>query len=221
MEDSWCPNEERKGARRSVALATLTSPAAFRASLGHRYKARSDQASNAYDALLPKALVSIAKEWGRPDDAILTELKKRLRRLPVERPSLTTKNKRLLRCFDDAEKLDALIALPKKLWSAALKQGYPIRHLADAQCALTIGILLFAPLRKANITALTIDKHVFLPQSPNRETLVELPAAMMKTREPFTLVLPPSVTKMLRAYESIISEHVSGPERPLFINPDG
>ena len=165
--------------------------------------------------------MSIAKEWGRPDDAILTELKKMLRRLPVERPGLTTKNKRLLRCFDDAEKLDALIALPKKLWSAALKQGDPIRHLADAQCALTNGILLFAPLRKANITALTIDKHAFLPQSPNGEALVELPAAMMKTREPFTLVLPPSVTKMLRAYKSIISEYVSSPEQPLFINPDG
>jgi len=65
----------------------LTSPAAFRASLGHRYKARCDQASNTYDASLPKALVSIAKEWGRPDDAILTELKKRLAAFPSSGPA--------------------------------------------------------------------------------------------------------------------------------------
>lgn len=214
VEAGWSPD-------RILDLATLTSPMAFRAALGHRYKARSDKAANAYDASLGKALVAIAKEWVRPDSAVITELKKMLSRLPSERPGMTAKNKLLLRFFDDPEKLNALLRLPKKLWSTALKRDDATRRLAEAQSALAIAIVLFAPLRRANLAALTINQHVFLPKAPNGETLVELDAAMMKTREPFTLVLPPSVTRMLRAYEPILGEHVTGPARPIFINPDG
>jgi integrase len=78
------------------------------------------------------------------------------------------------------------------------------RQLAIAQAALAIAILTYAPLRITNLTALSFEETLFVPARADQETLIEIPAAQMKNREPFTIALPPKVTVMLRTYRAQI-----------------
>src|SRR5919107_3395910 len=80
----------------------------------------------------------------------------------------------------------------------------PHRQLAKAQAALAIAILTYAPLRIANLSALAFDRTLFVPARADQESLIEIPAAQMKNREPFTIALPPKITGMLRTYRAQI-----------------
>ena len=78
------------------------------------------------------------------------------------------------------------------------------RQLAKAQAALAIAILTYAPLRIANLTGLAFDRTLFVPARADQESLIEIPAAQMKNREPFTIALPAKITGMLRTYRAQI-----------------
>ncbi len=201
-------------------LSTLTAPDAFRALMRHRHDANG-KVANAYNESLGKALVAIAAEWTRPDTARLAELKFLRARLPTIHAGLTQKNKALLRVFDDPRQLQKLLELPKFLWRSVSKLQDPARRLSDAQAAVAIAILIYAPMRISNLTGLALGVNVFMPSGNDRETLIELDAATMKNREPFTIVLPKSVTAMLRAYETMAREVWAASNRHLFINCDG
>src|SRR5215213_9881931 len=60
------------------------------------------------------------------------------------------------------------------------------------------------PLRIANLSALAFEKTLFLPARADQESLIEIPAAEMKNREPFTISLPAKITAMLRTYRGQI-----------------
>lgn len=190
-------------AQQLTGLRDLVTPAAFKSILRQRHTEAGQQA-NAYNAGLAKALIAIAKEWVKPGAQTLNELKRLATKLPRLSPGLTDKNNALLRGFGDPELLRRLLALPDRLWREALAMAPSQRRLAKAQAALAIAILTYAPLRIANLSALMFDKTLFLPARAGQESLIEIPAAQMKNREPFTIALPAKITAMLRTYRTQI-----------------
>src|SRR5829696_7569012 len=184
-----------------TSLSDLVTPDAFKSILRERHTAAGQQA-NAYNEGLAKALIAIAKEWVKPETKTIADLKRLATKLPRLTPGLTDKNNAMLRAFTDPELLGRLIRLPDRLWREALQQAPSQRQLAKAQAALAIAILTYAPLRIANLSALAFDRTLFLPARADQESLIEIPAAEMKNREPFSITLPPKITAMLRAYRS-------------------
>ncbi len=213
VEAGWSPSDIKD-------LRTLTAPAAFRALMRHRHEAQG-KAANAYNEALGKALVAIAAEWTQPEAAQLAELKALRARLPTIRPGLTQKNKTLLRTFNEPAKLGELLHFPKLLWRRGAKLPSPARRLKETQAALAIAILLHAPMRISNLASLAFDVNLFLPASNDCETVIELDAASMKKREPFMIVAPKSVTRMLRAYQTMMRNVWTSADKRLFVNADG
>jgi integrase len=186
-----------------TALADLVTPEAFKRILRQRHIAAGQQA-NAYNEGLAKALIAIAKEWVQPGSPVIAELKRLASKLPRLSPGLTDKNSALLRAFGDPDLLQRLLALPDRLWREALAMDASQRQLAKAQAALAIAILTYAPLRVANLSALAFDRTLFVPARADQESLIEIPAAQMKNREPFTIALPAKITAMLRTHRAQI-----------------
>ncbi len=202
-----------------TSLGALVTPEAFKSILRQRHK-EADQQANAYNEALAKALVGIAREWVEPDAPVLSELKRLSSKLPRLAPGLTDKNTSLLRAFADPNLLGRLVALPDQLWQEALRQPPSSRQFAKAQAALAIAILTYAPLRIANLSALAFDQTLFVPPRASQESLIEIPAAQMKNREPFTMALPARITAMLQTYRSaILKPLVNG--SPVFVFDDG
>ena len=184
-----------------TSLRDLVTPEAFKCILRQRHSEAGQQA-NAYNEGLAKALIAIAKEWVKPGSPVIAELKRLASKLPRLSPGLTDKNTALLRTFEDPDLLRRLLALPDRLWREALAMAPSQRQLAKAQAALAIAILTYAPLRVANLSALAFDRTLFVPPRADQESLIEIPAAQMKNREPFTIALPARITAMLRTYRS-------------------
>src|SRR5829696_4349874 len=186
-----------------TSLSDLVTPDAFKSILRQRHIEAGQQA-NAYNAGLAKALIAVAKEWVKPETQTLTALKRLATKLPRLTPGLTDKNNALLRAFADPDLLRRLLGLPDRLWREALAMAPSQRQLAKAQAALAISILTYAPLRVANLSALAFEQTLFVPKRDHQESLIEIPAAQMKNREPFSISLPAKITGMLRTYRSQI-----------------
>jgi integrase len=183
-----------------LSLGDLVTLDAVRSILRRRYE-HVGRIANAYNDGIGKTLVSIAREWVKVDRQGLVDIKQICAKLPAVRPDMTDKNKALLRHFDDPEALPRLFNLPLDLWQSL--QGVPRseRSLARAQAAVAIAILLYAPLRVANLAALEIGATLILPNHRDGQATIEIPAHKTKNRAPYKVVLPARVTEMIRAFE--------------------
>ena len=202
-----------------TGLRDLVTVDAFKSILRQRH-AQAGQQAKAYDTGLAKALIAIAKEWVKPGAQTLTDLKRLATRLPRLSPGLTDKNNALLRTFADPDLLRRLISLPDRLWREALAMAPSQRQLAKAQAALAIAILTYAPLRIANLSALAFEQTLFVPARADQESLIEIPAAQMKNRAPFSISLPARITAMLRTYRGQVLKG-SGKSSTEFLFDDG
>ncbi|WP_048710742.1 tyrosine-type recombinase/integrase [Microvirga massiliensis] len=183
-----------------TSLAALVTPDAVRAVLRHRHQWAGNVA-NASNEGLAKTLVSIAREWMKVDPATLAEIKRLQSKLPKIRAGLTEKNKVLLRHFDDPDALPRLYSLPAAILSRLNRSAASLTTLAQYQVALAIALLLYVPLRIANLAALELDATVFLPAQEDQESRLEIPAHRTKNRQPYSVMLPAAVTRMLRMYD--------------------
>src|SRR5207247_11383470 len=116
---------------------------------------------SAYTHGLAGSLIAIAKEWVMVPNEILGALKAVRHKLGALPIGLTEKNKDLLRQFNDKGLLRRLINLPDRLWrrvTGELKASR--RQFIDLQNAIAIDILVVAPLRMKNLTALNLDEHI-------------------------------------------------------------
>src|SRR5258708_36143035 len=119
---------------------------------------------NRYNVGIAAALVQIARDWVGVDAKSVADLKRVARHLPGEWfGRMTEKNKNLLRQFDDPAILKRLLALPERMWRAAMSEPKPtFRTLSIAQAAIAIAILTYMPIRLQNLTKLCFDIHLFL-----------------------------------------------------------
>jgi integrase len=179
-----------------------------------------------FDHYLGRALIRIAREWVKVDDAVLTELKRVARKLPAPtRYDLTLKNKQFLRQFDDPQALRRLRWLPEQLWKEAkneIPQKPNFRTFAKAQAALALGLLTFISIRSENLWELEFDKHIFLRSGPGAISTLELNPEEVKNESVIGFDIPSHLAKMLIEYrENLAPAHIGHRPTRLFVHTDG
>jgi integrase len=204
------------------SLADLVSKTNFKRILHRRDEARGGR-ENVFNHDLARALVEIARRWVKVNAKMLADLRQLASKVRMPEPGLTAKNKRALRQFDDRAVLQRLYKFPGRLWAEVRRDAKPdFRTLVKAQAALAVAILSYMPIRLANLAALTFDEHLFLQESPDATSSLELCAGEVKNQTESAFDIPPVVAAMLIEYRNRIAPKVIGrrPDR-LFVNADG
>jgi integrase len=117
----------------------------------------------------------------------------------------------LLATFNDKRLLQKLVTLPDRLWRhAASELKASRRQFIDLQNALAIDILLVAPLRMKNLTALNFDEHIQWPQGQGKPAVVLFKAEETKNKIPLEFDLPPVLSDRLHIYRNKIAPAVTG-----------
>jgi integrase len=205
-----------------TSLADLVSPENFKRILRRRHETIGGR-ENAFNHDLAGTLVDLAVRWVKIDAAAHAELKRLAGKVPMPISGLTTKNKRVLRQFDDPAILRRLYDLPRRLWAEVKRDAKPnFRTLVKAQAALAVAILSYMPLRLQNLATLTFDVHLFMREAPRATSSLELSAGEVKNRTELAFDIPSDVAKMLIEYRNRIAPKVIGhrPDR-LFVKTDG
>jgi integrase len=201
-----------------VDLAPLVELDTFKKILRHRWESEGRKLT-AYTHGVAGSLIAIAKEWARvPNDALaaLKATRSKLGALPI---GLTDKNKNALRQFNDKRMLGRLVSLPDKLWRQATTELKTSRRgFVDLQNSLSIDILLIAPLRMKNLTALKFDEHIQWPQGQGKPAVILFKADETKNDVPLEFELSPELSNRLHLYRNQIAPTIIGkrPER-LFV----
>jgi integrase len=195
---------------RLVSLAALVDAEVVRGLLRHMWKEDGGKLS-AYTHGVAGTLVAAAKEWIKlPADKleVLKGLRRKLGSLP---PGLTAKNENLLRRFDDPHLLRSLIELPDRLWRQASREPPGSgRAFLLFQNAIAIDLLLHAPLRMENLSALTYDRHLHWTQGQGKPVLLVLGADETKNHEKIDLELPAALGERLWTLRNSIAPRVIG-----------
>ena len=215
-------------AESGIELATMTSLADLVTaqnfeSIARRRLYMVEGKENAFNKLMIGALVQIAREWVKVDDAMLTELKRLATKVPGIGAGFTQKNKDFQRQFDDPAVLQRLRRLPHELWSKVRRDKAPnFRTLAHAQVALAVEILFYMAPRMRNLAALAFDEHLFLREEPGAVSSLEIPAGETKNKQPIAFDIPPHLARMLIAYRNEIAPKIMD-RKPtcVFVNQDG
>jgi integrase len=204
------------------SLADLVTPANFKRILQRRLEMVGG-AQNSFNHGLGIALTLFAREWVKVDGAVQAELKRLLSKVPLPLKSLTDKNKRFLRQFDDPNALRRLVQLPEQLWAEVKRERRPTyRTLAKAQAALAIGILIYMPIRLQNLVTLEFERHLFIRTGRGAKSTLELSNGEVKNNMDLAFEIPPQIVRMLVEYRERAAPKIIG-ERPvrLFVNVDG
>jgi site-specific recombinase XerD len=166
--------------------------------------------------------VAVAKHWVKVDKPHLDELKKCEKSLDLKQRGLTDSNKARLRQFDDPKKIGELLLLPAALVKRAKQhEGAPRQQEARlVQTALMLELLHFIPMRRHNLAALDIDRHV--TRRSDGSLLLFIPGAEVKNAMDIEAVLPTGTVKLydlyLTRYRPLL---VSKPTSALFPGRDG
>jgi len=141
----------------------------------------------------------------------LEALKGLRRKLGFLPPGLTAKNETLLRRFDDPRLLQDLIELPDRLWREARRQPAGSRRaFLLFQGALALDLLLHAPLRMENLSALAYDRHLHWPQGQGKPALLVIGADETKNHEKIDFELSATLADRLWAFRDSIAPQVIG-----------
>jgi integrase len=119
-----------------------------------------------------------------------------------------------LRRFDDPRLLTALVDLPDKLWRTARSNLARLRYsFIELQTALAIDILLHAPMRAKNLTALQFGVHLHWPQGRRKPALLTIKGAETKNDERLEFEIPTVLAERLQVCRNEIAPAVTS-ERP-------
>jgi hypothetical protein len=117
------------------------------------------------------------------------------------RGGLTEKNAALLRQVLTPGVWDRVVRLPLQLMAAARRlQDQPIRAAVMAQLAVAIAILLVAPVRLANLTAIKLGTNLIKPDGPQSDYWLMFPDYDVKNRVRLEYRLLQTVTGLIDEY---------------------
>jgi integrase len=205
-----------------TSLADLVSLENFKHILRRRHE-RIGGRENVFNHGLARSLVEIAVRWVKVDAAAHAELRRLAGKVPMPISGLTSKNKRVLRQFDDPAVLSRLYHLPMRLWAEVKRDAKPnVRTLVKAQTALAVAILCHMPIRLQNLAPLAYNVHLFMHEAPGATSCLELSANEVKNKRELAFDIPADLAKMLIEYRNRIAPKVIGrrPDR-LFVKADG
>jgi integrase len=193
-----------------VSLAALLDVGVVRGLLRHMWRADGGKLT-AYTHGVAATLVAAAKEWVKLPTDKLEELKNLRRKLGSLPPGLTAKNEDLLRRFDNPHLLRDLVELPDRLWRKASREPPGSRRaFLLFQTALAIDVLIHAPLRMQNLSALAYDRHLRWTQGQGKPVLLVLGADETKNREKIDSELPDVLGDRLWKFRNFIAPRVIG-----------
>lgn len=205
-----------------TSLATLINPETFRTVLKQLWL-QDGRKLSAYTHSVAITLIAIATDWvkARPETiATLKALRKKLGALPS---GLTEKNETMLRAFDDARLLAALVQLPDRLWRQA-RRALPKSKGAfvTMQTALAIDVLLHVPMRMQNLSSISFDTHLHWAQGPRKPALITFGSQETKNAAALKFELPAGLADRLQVYRNQIAPAVIGskPDK-LFVTYQG
>jgi integrase len=198
-------------------LADLVSPSVVRVILDH-YLAKKGGKVVTFTIDLAERLYSIARVYVKAPEAQSQVLKRycvKLRAARGRRPGLTAKNMAVIRHFKDPGNRARLKALPGKLFDEALKErDAPIQAAVKAAIALAIQILLVAPMRLANLAALSLEDNIVRVGGIEPSYHLVIPPEDVKNDQPLEYPLPKVVNEMLGLYLAVFRPRLCRSDNP-------
>lgn len=142
------------------------------------------------------------------------------KRLHVKPKGMTDRNRGRLRQFDHRANVQALLQLPRKVFSEARRSKLGTEKEARrVTLALAVELLTVAPMRVGNLCSLELDRHFVVIGRGKRATRhIIIPAAEMKSGESFEVIVPPDTAEMIDFYLRVIRP-VLHPEPSRFLFP--
>jgi integrase len=191
-----------------TSLATLVQPDTFRTVLRQLWQ-QDGRKLSAYTHGIAITLVAIAVEWVKPPAETIATLKTLRKKLGTLPSGLTEKNEAVLRAFDDPRLLAALVNLPDQLWRQARRSNSPYAFV-ELQTALAIDILIHAPVRMQNLSAIEFDTHLHWPQGQRKPALLIFRRQEVKNDADIKLELPAYLADRVLVYRNEIAPGVIG-----------
>jgi integrase len=165
-------------------------------------------------------LAKVAQHWAKVDAQHHLKLKALAGRVAVPMSGMTAKNRARLRPFDDDQMVIDFVCLPDTIRRKVERDPRLPRLKAPlAQMAAAIAILIVIPLRRTNLAAIDIDRH--LVANRNGVYLV-IPEAETKNRSPINFQIPPFALETIKWYIREYRHYlVKGDSRALFPGAGG
>jgi integrase len=133
--------------------------------------------------------------------ATIEQLKIFSSKLRVEPRGIAERHLPTLRQFDDPAAVRALINLPARICTEVRRSGKTgPRQAKRVQTALAIELLLIAPVRIANLSAIEIDRHLVTVQKTPRLVYLRFPRTEVKNGEVLEFPLAPETLALLEFY---------------------
>lgn len=149
-------------------------------------------------AQMASLLAKVALHWVKVDAQHHAKLQRLAARVAVQHSGMTAKNRERLRPFDDDGLVVEFVCLPDTIRKKVEQDKRPVRLKArQAQMAAAIAILLVIPLRRTNLAAIDIHRH--LVSNRNGVYLV-IPEHETKNREPINFQIPAFALEIIKWY---------------------
>jgi integrase len=162
---------------------------------------RNAGASSVHISNLADFLPTLAGRLDMPAE-VVSKLHLMQKKLKIVRHGMTSRNREVLREFDDPTTVRALVNLPARIWIEVRKggrRGY--REAKLIQTALAIGLLLNAPVRIRNLASIEVDRHLIQAGGPDGQSVhLRFPAHEVKNANEQEFPLLPALIEMLDAY---------------------
>ena len=211
------------GASSITSLEFLVKPEHVKQVLTSFLKTGPEMRVSAFTRGLSMTLKTVAKQWVGAPQADLDELARIQRKLGSAPSGLTAKNRKLIRQFDDPRVLAQLLNLPAKLREQTKTQRLsPQRRLQRMQMALAIELLLCAPIRINNLSALRMDQHIEWPSGWGGPAYIVLNNTETKNDMFLEYPLPDHARDLMREYLDRYRSYADGGDSPwLFVKMGG
>ncbi len=148
-------------------------------------------------------LQAVARRHVRLEKSEIKSISALIKRLGRDVDGLREKNRQRLLQLDDPASLTKLLHLPDALVKTAhkLQVSKPRKAALKLQAALAIEILLNAPMRIGNLSALHLERHLRpIGSGRKRKVHIHIPAGEVKNNKALDYLLPPNVAVLLDLY---------------------
>ena len=149
-------------------------------------------------AQIASCLRNVARHYVKVDEEHDRKMSALCKRVSVQTGGLTAKNRERLRPFDDPEHVRRFLCLPDTIRQHVERdKRAPAQKAVLAQVAAAIALLQATPIRKANLCAIDIHRHL----KPQRKGVhLVISESETKNRHPVDFNIPPYALNILRWY---------------------
>ncbi len=147
-------------------------------------------------------LLTISRHWVKAPAENTASVRRYASRLAIRRTGMVEKNRTLLRQFDLADNVDALLALPARvLREIQTSNAGSNTDALRMMFALAVEILIVAPMRADNLIGLQWDRHIVATTRGRHQSRhIAIPAHETKTSASFEMAFPKTSCPLLDAY---------------------